>query len=130
MRIVTMKLEIFPLRALCDERISIKVSDLPPSADVTMGASLVFPRAKNVRYESSAVFRADANGYLDLSTQKPVSGSYDIADSVGLIQPLRRVRGKFKDAFENISVNSLNSSSLENINCSSNELFRSQSLRT
>jgi pimeloyl-ACP methyl ester carboxylesterase len=100
-----MKLGISPLRGLCDERIRIKISDLPPSADVTMGASLVFPWAKNVRYESSAVFRADANGDLDLSTQKPVSGSYDIEDSMGLIQSLRRVRGKFKDVFENISVN-------------------------
>jgi pimeloyl-ACP methyl ester carboxylesterase len=100
-----MKLEISPLRSLCDERVSTKLSDLPPSAGVTMHATLVFPRAKNVRYESSAVFTADTDGNLDLSTQKPVSGSYDFAESMGLILSLRRVSGKFKDVIENISVN-------------------------
>jgi pimeloyl-ACP methyl ester carboxylesterase len=100
-----MKLDVSPLRGLCDERIRIELSDLPPSAGVTMRASLVFPWAKNVRYESSAVFTADAEGHLDLSTQKPVSGSYEFTDSMGLILSLRRVRGKFKDVFENISVN-------------------------
>jgi pimeloyl-ACP methyl ester carboxylesterase len=100
-----MKLDVFPLRGLCDERVSIKVYDLPPSARVAMGASLVFPWAKNVRYESSAVFEADANGNLDLSTQKPISGSYDSMDSMGLLLSLRRVCGKFKKVLENISVN-------------------------
>jgi pimeloyl-ACP methyl ester carboxylesterase len=99
-----MKLEISPARALCDEQISIKVSDLPPSADVTLSASLVFPWAKKVRYESSAVFTADADGNLDLSTQKPISGSYNCADGMGLILSLHRVCGKFKDVFENISI--------------------------
>ena len=99
-----MNLEISPLQALCDERITIKVSDLPPLADVILRASIVYPWATNVHYHSFAEFKTDSNGNLDLSTQKPVAGSYDFADSMGLINSVQRVQGKFKDVIENISI--------------------------
>jgi pimeloyl-ACP methyl ester carboxylesterase len=99
-----MKLQIQPSTALCDERITIRVSDLPPSEKVKMRASMSFPWAKSVEYESDACFTADSSGHLDLSKQGPDSGSYDFIDSMGLILSLRRVKGKFQDAMRNISV--------------------------
>ena len=101
--LLVMKLEIKPLKALCDERINIIITDLPASGQVKIKATLLIPWAKNVKYESEACFTADSNGSLDLSKQKSDSGSYDFIDSMGLILSLKRVNGKFKDVMRNIS---------------------------
>jgi pimeloyl-ACP methyl ester carboxylesterase len=100
-----MKLQIQPSTALCDERMTIRILDLPPFGKVKIGASLSFPWATGVEYKSAACFTADSSGILDLSKQKPDSGSYDFPDSMGLILCLKRVKGKFKDAMRSISVN-------------------------
>jgi pimeloyl-ACP methyl ester carboxylesterase len=100
-----MKLQIQPLTTLCDERINIRISDLPPFGKVKIRASMSFPWAKSVEYESYACFTADSSGNLDLSKQRPDSGSYDFIDSMGLILSLNRVKGKFQDAMRNVSVN-------------------------
>ncbi len=80
-----MKLQIQPLVALCDQRINIRVSELPANERVKISASMCLPWATSVRFESAAWFTADANGQVDLSRQKPDSGSYDFVDSMGLI---------------------------------------------
>jgi hypothetical protein len=98
-----MKLEFWPQKALCDERINIRISDIPPAGKVKISAKMNFPWAVNVPYESEACFTADSNGNLDLSKQKPDSGSYDFIDSMGLIVSLKRVRGNFRDVMRNIS---------------------------
>jgi hypothetical protein len=102
-----MKLEVWPQKALCDERTNFIVSDLPSSGKVKINATLIFPWAKNVRYESEAYFTADSYGNLDLSKQKPDSGSYDFIDSMGLIVSLKRVKGNFKDVMRNISTDQI-----------------------
>ena len=50
---------------------------------------MCFPWAPSVRFASSACFTADAAGQMDLSRQKPDSGSYDFVDSMGLIVSLK-----------------------------------------
>src|SRR5271157_3420995 len=100
-----MKLETRPLVALCDERVNISVSELPASGKVKVSASMSFPWAKTIKYESFAWFTADSSGNLDLSKQKPDSGTYDFVDSMGLIVSMRRVVGDLKDIVQNISVN-------------------------
>ncbi len=84
-----MKLNIQPLVALCDQRIDICVSDLPAHAKVKISASMSLPWATSVAFESAAWFTADAHGQLDLSWQKPDSGSYDFVDSMGLIVSMK-----------------------------------------
>jgi hypothetical protein len=98
-----MKLEVWPHKSLCDQRINIRISDPPHSGKVNKYATLFFQRVKNVIYESKAYFTADSKGNLDLSKQKPDSGSYDFADSMGIIQSLIKVKGKFKDVINNLS---------------------------
>jgi dienelactone hydrolase len=101
-----MKLQVQPLVALCDDKISICVSELPPSGKVKISASMCLPWAENVPFESFAWFTADSNGELDLSKQKPDSGTYDFIDSMGLIVSLKRKnKGGLKDIAQNISVN-------------------------
>jgi pimeloyl-ACP methyl ester carboxylesterase len=99
-----MKLDVQPLVALCDEKISIRISELPPFSKVKISASMSFPWAKSVKYESDASFTVDSSGNLDLSKQRPDSGRYDFADSMGLILSLKRVEGQFQDVIRNIAV--------------------------
>ena len=80
-----MKLQIQPLVALCDERLNICVSELPPFSKVKISAFMCLPWTKSVPYESFAWFTADSAGVVDLSKQKPDSGNYDFVDSMGLI---------------------------------------------
>jgi dienelactone hydrolase len=98
-----MNIQILPLTTLCDERINICISNLPPFGKVKISASMILPWAKGVEYESDAWFTADSSGNLDLSKQRPDSGNYDSIDSMGLILSLKRIRGNFKDVLQNIS---------------------------
>lgn len=100
-----MKLQIEPLVALCDEKINICVSELPPYGKVRVSASMCLPWAENTKFESFAWFTADSHGNVDLSKQKPDSGTYDYIDTMGLIVSMKMVSGKFKDIVQNISVN-------------------------
>jgi esterase/lipase len=84
-----MNLQLQPLAALCDEKVTLTISGLPPFGQVKISASMCFPWAKSVLFESHAWFTADANGQVDLSHQKPDSGSYDFVDSMGLIVSLK-----------------------------------------
>ncbi|HTY89690.1 MAG TPA: acyl-CoA thioesterase/bile acid-CoA:amino acid N-acyltransferase family protein [Methanocella sp.] len=99
-----MKLEIQPLVALCDEKVSIRVSGLPASEKVKISASMSLPWAKTVVLESFAWFTADQGGNVDLSKQKPDAGTYDYVDGMGLIASMGLVSGDIKDIGQNISV--------------------------
>ena len=100
-----MKLQIQPLVALCDEKLDICVSELPPWSKVKISASMRLPWASSVLYESSAWFTADSTGRVDLSKQKPDSGSYNFIDSMGLIVSMKSQDAKAAEKItQNISV--------------------------
>jgi len=100
-----MKLQIQPLVALCDEKLGICVSELPPWSKVKISASMRLPWASSVLYESSAWFTADSTGRVDLSKQKPDSGSYNFIDSMGLIVSMKSQDAKAAEKItQNISV--------------------------
>jgi hypothetical protein len=100
-----MKLHVQPLVALCDEKVSISVSELPPASKVKISAALRLPWARDVVFESSAWFTADSMGSVDLSRHKPDSGSYDYIDSMGLIDSVQSHDPKAMEKIaQNISV--------------------------
>jgi hypothetical protein len=101
-----MKLHIQPLVALVDERLDISISEVPPFGNVRVSCSLRLPWAKDVLFESFAWFSADSTGKVDLSKQKPNSGSYDFVDSMGLIVSVQSKDPKSLEKIaQNISVN-------------------------
>ena len=100
-----MKLQIRPVVALCDERLSICVTELPPFGKVKISASMCLPWAKNVPFESFAWFTANPDGIVDLSRQKPDSGTYDFVDGMGLIVSMKSQDPKAMEKIvQNISV--------------------------
>lgn len=100
-----MKLQIRPLLSLVDEKIDICVSELSPFCKVKISASMSLPWAKDVTFESFAWFTADSAGKVDLSKQKPDSGTYDFIDSMGLVVSMTNKDSKaIEKIVQNISV--------------------------
>lgn len=68
------------------DRVSIRVVDLDDEvSEVEVVATLVHG---GIASESRAVFELEADGVVDLDTQKPIDGTYNTADSMGLIWSL------------------------------------------
>jgi dienelactone hydrolase len=74
---------ITPESGLVDEKLDILVSGLQPEKRVTLQAKLDTVSGQSL--SSYATFQAGADGRIDLSKQAPIAGSYDWADSMGLI---------------------------------------------
>ncbi|SFU90230.1 hypothetical protein SAMN05421543_112117 [Alicyclobacillus macrosporangiidus] len=77
-------MQIRPKVSLIDEPVHIQIDGLEPHSYVTVTAVTNNVLGLTCSARSSAVFVADSNGSIDLDTQKPVSGSYDCADGMGL----------------------------------------------
>lgn len=95
------KLTVTPSDGLIDLERQILIEHAVPGESVEIVARTV--RGGQVHWESRATFIADADGQVDLTTARPISGDYDIVAPMGLIwsqNPL--VKGK-RDLFpENI----------------------------
>ena len=71
-----------PASALVDESVRIQVVGLEPFQIVTVRAAM--QTRGRYWWESHAAFQTDAQGTIDLSSQKPQSGTYDETDPMGL----------------------------------------------
>src|SRR3954469_25643779 len=83
------RIVVEPTRVLVDERISVRLDGFEPGQTVTLRARMNDDQAR--AWESSATFAADADGSVDVGAQRPLAGSYDSADSMGLIWSMRPV---------------------------------------
>lgn len=79
----SLTLLVTPQKALMDEPLQIQVRGAVPGTLVRVNAA-VRPHGK-VLWSSSAQFRADARGVIDLAKDAPVRGSYSGVDAMGLI---------------------------------------------
>lgn len=75
-------LEVSPRQALVDDSISVQVRRGTPRAVVALRARLV--DKVGLSWESWAEYQTDGQGRLDLSSAKPLRGSYSEPDSMGL----------------------------------------------
>src|SRR5262245_36010809 len=75
-------IDVRPERPLVDERLSIRITGLPPGLEVVCHAEMEDGFGRHWRAE--ATFRSDASGVADLATQAPIAGAYDTADAMGL----------------------------------------------
>src|SRR5260221_9244697 len=80
--------DIRPEVALLDEPVAIAVSGFPAGAAVTIELR---GWGSAPQWASSATFRADANGLVDLTRMAPVRGDYDGVDGMGLFWSAHRV---------------------------------------
>ena len=90
---LTGRITIDPPVTLIDEPVAIRLTGFPPKSEVTVRATTVgtaFPDKTGVR-TSAATFRTDEHGTVDLTTATPVSGSYGIANAMGLFWSMESV---------------------------------------
>ncbi|HEY6570489.1 MAG TPA: acyl-CoA thioesterase/bile acid-CoA:amino acid N-acyltransferase family protein [Candidatus Limnocylindrales bacterium] len=86
-----------PPEAEIGDPVSIRLSAFPPEHPVTVRATtvgLAYPDLEDtgtVR-ESSATFQTDASGTVDLAEDAPISGSYAVANPMGLFWSMTEVQ--------------------------------------
>ncbi|MFF4341907.1 acyl-CoA thioesterase/BAAT N-terminal domain-containing protein [Kitasatospora sp. NPDC001540] len=75
-------IEVDAPTALVDRAVHVRITGLPPGAEVTVGSRATDLRGR--QWSGRAVFRADADGRVLLDTAAPRSGTYQGADGMGL----------------------------------------------
>lgn len=127
-----MKINISDIEALVDERIKIKVLDLIPNSKLKVSMEMEFPWCMGEEFSSYGIFISNEKGEVDLDLAKPVEGTYEAADSMGLIYSLKKSRTEGKNFAENISIdepiimNMLFESSDETKEIKLNRLFKTE----
>lgn len=101
--LVVPTLSIQPSEVFIDEPVSIRLSGFQPNQEVTIRATTVgtaFPDRidTGIVRESQATFQTDANGKVDLEKQAPLSGTYTIADGMGLFWSMEENPAKARPA--------------------------------
>jgi len=90
-----LKIEVSPPVALYGTLFSLKVTGLRPGERATIKADST--DARQILWEATAVFEADAAGTVDVARQAPISGGYGEADIFGLLWSLKPVNSKSPD---------------------------------
>lgn len=78
------RLDITPVDGLVDEDLRVRLSGFDPGSPVNVIAEASFPGS----WSLEATFETDEAGNVDLGSQAPVSGDYDVADANALIWAL------------------------------------------
>lgn len=99
-----MKIEISKLKSTADEKLRIRVLNLKPHTMLKVTAEIELPWCLGEVFSSYAVFKADDSGKVDLDLMKPIEGTYERSDSMGIIYSLKKTASAGKNIAENISI--------------------------
>ncbi|MGW2700884.1 acyl-CoA thioesterase/BAAT N-terminal domain-containing protein [Streptomyces sp. NPDC001340] len=77
--------------ALADQAVHLRVSGLEPHDEITVGSAATAYDGKV--WHGRATFTTDDDGVVDLSTTRPVSGTYSMVDGMGLFWSMRPPAG-------------------------------------
>ncbi|MFB7657463.1 MULTISPECIES: acyl-CoA thioesterase/BAAT N-terminal domain-containing protein [unclassified Streptomyces] len=83
--------------ALADEPLRIRVGGLHPGEQVAVTSRAV--DREGLSWSAQARFTADGNGMVELTRQKPVSGTYDRVDGMGLFWSMRPHEGEADESW-------------------------------
>lgn len=129
-----MKINLYDKEAFVDDKIKVKILDLIPNSKLRISMKMEFPWCEGEEFSSYAVFISNEKGEVDLDLIKPVEGTYESADSMGLIYSLKKSKTKGKNIAENISIdepiimNMLFESSTERKEIKLKRLFKSEDI--
>lgn len=73
--------------------VAVRLTGMEPGQVVEISAERRFGRPEPLVWRSSAVFRADARGRIDLATDPALEGSYDGVDGAGLFWSMESTQG-------------------------------------
>jgi dienelactone hydrolase len=77
-----------PARPLVDERFAVRLAGFPPRRRVTVRARMPLDGGL---WAASVTIRTDDDGTADLDSQRPLAGTYDTADTMGLVWSAERI---------------------------------------
>jgi len=95
-------LEIQPTDALVDATVSIRLRGLIAEQQVTLRAEMA--DYLGCAWASRATFVADRHGFVDVANQRPVAGTYDRPDPMGLFWSMMPVEGTEPRGYASASV--------------------------
>jgi BAAT / Acyl-CoA thioester hydrolase C terminal./Acyl-CoA thioester hydrolase/BAAT N-terminal region. len=87
-----------------DEKVHIKVSGLNPNSKLKASVKMELPWCSGEEFSSYAVFSVGETGEVNFDQSEPVKGTYQAADSMGLIYSLKQSRSVGKNIAENINI--------------------------
>jgi len=101
----TLTVKVEPALAVMGTPFSITISGLKPGEQVTLKAGTADRRGR--LWQSSAVFAVSGQGTVDVASQAPVSGSYDVADVFGPLWSMKppATKDRRPPSFANDEVN-------------------------
>ena len=99
------KLEIQPTDALIDAPVSIQLTGLLAEQQVTLCAEMA--NYLGCTWASQATFVADQHGCVDVADQRPIAGTYEQPDAMGLFWSMTPIRGAEPEGIYLTSIASL-----------------------
>ncbi|MFC1767834.1 acyl-CoA thioesterase/bile acid-CoA:amino acid N-acyltransferase family protein [Candidatus Margulisiibacteriota bacterium] len=93
---------VVPEAPFVDEQMRIIISGLEPYLPITVKA--IMKDGRGELWASQAEFKSDENGTADLATQKPISGTYEDADPMGIIWSMEPVDKKTASIYKNDTI--------------------------
>ncbi|WP_164217152.1 acyl-CoA thioesterase/bile acid-CoA:amino acid N-acyltransferase family protein [Virgibacillus sp. YIM 98842] len=91
------KFQISSIESYIDEELTIKVIGCLKNSEVTIHATTYDEEEK--KFCSYATFIADHEGMVNVSSQKPIKGTYNQADSSGLFWSMEHAESKWGDYY-------------------------------
>jgi dienelactone hydrolase len=88
-------ISIQPAEAIYGTPFSMTISGLKPKEEATLGARSI--DGSGIIWVSTATFKADRNGIIDLANQAPLSGDYDEPDVMGLLWSMKPSNSRNKE---------------------------------
>ena len=99
------KLEIQPTDALIDAPVSIQLTGLLAEQQVTLCAEMA--NYLGCTWASQATLVADQHGCVDVADQRPIAGTYEQPDAMGLFWSMTPIRGAEPEGIYPTSIASL-----------------------
>ncbi|MDE5416343.1 acyl-CoA thioester hydrolase/BAAT C-terminal domain-containing protein [Alkalihalobacterium chitinilyticum] len=91
-------LQVSPIDLYIDEEIMIKAIGCKPNTEVSIQATTYDEKEK--KFCSHATYMANQEGIVDVSSQKPIEGTYSGVDRSGLFWSMKHVNSKWDDYYE------------------------------
>ncbi|MDS0525253.1 acyl-CoA thioesterase/BAAT N-terminal domain-containing protein [Clostridium sp. SHJSY1] len=99
-----MKIEISKKEALADEKLKIRITELKSNSKLRISMKMELPWCIGEEYSSYGIFLSDEKGEVDLNLAKPIEGTYESNNSMGLIYSMKKSKSEGKNISENISI--------------------------
>jgi len=99
-----MQIEVNETTSMVDEQIQTVISGLPPYSRLNIQLKTTLPWCPSVEFSSYANYIADSTGVVDLNTAAPIEGTYEHANSMGLVYSLQVTEPLTQDLAANITI--------------------------